>query len=168
MYWSWKGAPKEGRPDKRSNAYRACDIAMVSFSNVDWRRLAADGKRYKWNRPSCPNHCSCRLWGHGRVSRYFDGLAEVLYVQRFRCRECRSVITIRPREHWARYQAPVSWIFEVLRHRLSMLKWPEGVTRQRAGHWLRKFVSKIAMDFPGADLLVTLDRLYDRQIAFLV
>lgn len=55
------------------------------------------GKRYPWVKPySCPACKSQRLWGHGYVKRYFQGIAHYLWLKRYRCSECHRVHTLRP------------------------------------------------------------------------
>jgi hypothetical protein len=141
---------------------------MIVTAIVSWRRLAAEGKAYKWNRPSCPNHCACKAWGHGRVLRYFEGFPAGLYVQRFRCPACGAVMTMRPEGFLPRFQTATRAIFEALRCRLGRRRWPPGLPRQRAGHWLRAFLTKVAMHFPGEDPLATLLFLHAAGIDLLV
>lgn len=136
--------------------------------HVDWPRLAADGKAFKWKRPSCPKHCPVKLWGHGRVVRYFAHLAAGVFVQRFRCRSCGAVVTMRPSGYWPRYQTNASTIFTVLRTRLADRGWGAGVARQRAGHWLRRLIAHVAFEYPGADAAATLARLFAAGVHFLV
>lgn len=141
---------------------------MIVYANVSLRHLAAVGRAFKWNRPSCQNHCHRKVWGHGWVRRYFDGHPEGISLQRFRCPECHTVFTSRPEGYWPRFQAAGRFIYDTLCRRLDQRLWPPGVTRQRAGHWLSKLLSKVAMDFPGQDPVSCLRHMYQRNIAFLV
>jgi len=53
-----------------------------------------------------------------------------------------------PAGFYPRFQSSITKIFTVLSHRLRTFRWPPGIARQRAGHWLRKFLVKLRMDFP--------------------
>ena len=59
-------------------------------------------------------------------------------------------------------------MFSVIVFRLQTGHWPNGMRRQRCGHWLRKFSKKALMDFPGEDLLGLIRRLYCAHVSFLV
>jgi len=100
-------------------------------------------KNYSWKKPKeCPNTaCRKKLWGHGFVLRYFDSCPEGVYLKRWRCPHCQLVITCRPIGYWRRYQETISNIFEALQFRIKQLKWPDWVTRQRGGHWLKTLIS---------------------------
>lgn len=141
---------------------------MIVCANVLARQLAAAGRSFKGFRPSCRNNCGCSVWGHGWVRRYFDGYPEGIELQRFRCRDCRSVMTLRPQGFWPRFQASVNFIHDTLHYRLVHYFWPPGIRRQRAGHWLRQLIAKVRMDFPERDLLDCLGDMYRQGIAFLV
>ncbi len=59
-------------------------------------------------------------------------------------------------------------MFEALLSRLAQWRWPQLVPRQRGGHWLRKFVAKALMDFPGEHHVDLLRRLFTAHVCFLV
>ena len=142
---------------------------IVQFpTTVDGQHVAAGSRVFKFNRPSCPNGCPKRPWGHGWVSRYFAAAPDAVRVQRFRCPGCGAVITPRPDGFWARYQTPAAEIASVLARRLSTKRWPLPGARQRAGHWLRRLVAGAAFESPGEDPLAFLARLHRAGIRFLV
>lgn len=71
-------------------------------------------------------------------------------------------------DRWRRYESSAQTIFDVLSHRLDSRFWPKGLQRQRCGHWLRKFITKVRMDFPtSSNLRQLLRRLFDAGICFL-
>lgn len=110
---------------------------MICTQDVCLNQVAELGSSFKWNRP----HCDCgglRVWGHGRVVRYFPGFDQPLLVQRFRCEDCRSVFTCRPSCVWPRFLTRALVVLEALITRFSERKWPATIPRQRGGHWLRK------------------------------
>lgn len=137
-------------------------------TTVDGLRLAAGGRVFKIERPSCPNGCPKRPWGHGWVNRYLAALADVVRVQRFRCPACGTVITPRPVGFWPRHQTPVAEIAAVLAARLATRRWPSPSARQRAGHWLRRLVAFAAFEAPGEDPLAVLVRFHRAGVRFLV
>ena len=77
---------------------------MVLSVAVCFQTLIQKGKKYLWQKPQrCPKcgHSDC-LWGHGYVLRYFEQLCEGIYMKRWRCRLCRTVLTTRPTGFWKR------------------------------------------------------------------
>jgi hypothetical protein len=67
-----------------------------------------------------------------------------------------------------RYQSSTAKVFTTILHRLSSGFWPPGTSRQRAGHWLKKFNNKLKMDFPGFSPVPLLARLYAKGLDFLM
>lgn len=148
------------------------DIVVLITANVELQLLAAEGKEFKWEKPSFCPRCRCRsIWGHGFVSAYFDGFETLFYLKRYRCQGCHCVLTLKPQGYWRKFQTDVQTIFATLSHRLAHCRWAFGVKRQRAGHWLRLFIRKVRMDFGldngGEALLSRLELLHRREIFFL-
>ena len=120
-------------------------MILATFVSTD--DLVKEGKNYNWKRPCKCQNPGCKsekLWGHGYVKRYFFACSEAVYLKRWRCPHCHSVITTRPKSFWRRFQETKSRIFEALRHRLHPKipkAWPLWTTRQRAGHWLKKLLN---------------------------
>ena len=103
--------------------------------------LISRGKLYPWPRPCrCPRCDGGRLWSHGYVRRYFDGVAEAVWVKRWRCPDCRAVHTCRPASYWRRFLAPSVVILASLSARLTGLRWPRSESRQRQQYWYRGYV----------------------------
>lgn len=121
---------------------------MLEHTSVELPELYEAGKSYNWKRPSCRNGCQ-KIWGHGYVMRYFEGYSQPFWLKRYRCPTCSTVITMAPAGFYPRFQTSIRKVFAVLSHRLRAFRWPPGTIRQRAGHWLRKFLVKLQMDFPG-------------------
>ena len=93
---------------------------MVLYYPVDCKCLETLGKGYLWQRPPVRPGCSSRrVVGHGYVQRYFDGFAEPLWVKRYRCRECGSVHTMRPRRYWRKFLAPVAAVVAALKGKIE-------------------------------------------------
>ena len=107
------------------------------------------------------------MWGHGFVARYYAAQPTAVRLRRYRCPSCKTVVTLRPKDFWPRFQTTISSIYEALRHRLVKHTWPPALARQRAGHWLRRFMAKARMDFADADPTPLLTWLYQNGIHFL-
>jgi hypothetical protein len=112
------------------------------------------GKLYPWPRPErCPRCGGRRLWGHGFVLRYFDGIPEPLWIKRWRCPDCGGVHTCRPDSHWRRFLAPITVIMASLVGKLSGLPWLKVENRQRQQYWFHGFRIQSRFDgLPGAAL----------------
>ena len=111
---------------------------MICSQDVCLKEVAERGDAFKWNRPQC--ECGgLRVWGHGRVGRYFEGFSEPLRVQRFRCADCKTVFTCRPLGWWARFFTRAATVITALFVRFTEKRWPPGIRRQRAEHWLWRF-----------------------------
>lgn len=128
--------------------------------------LPASSCAHKGERPKCPKNCGFLMWGHGWVRRYFDKFPQGTLIQRFLCPRCRVVITPRPSGYFSRIQTSIRSIFQVLKHRLQKMGWPNGVPRQRAGHWLRRFLEMCRFHFPQEEPLERLTRQYHRGAPF--
>lgn len=136
---------------------------------IDLKILSTEGKNYKWERPKCPNGCK-KVWGHGYVLRYFAHFLAGLYLKRWRCPTCKIVILMFPVGYWKGYQTSIENIFIALKNRIKSYCWPINTSRQRGGHWLRKFISLVRMEYGDDcnDLLAILKNLYSKNIPFLV
>ena len=137
---------------------------MIIFQIIDLLELKLKGKDYPWQRP----RCHTKTWGHGFIRRYFDEIADFVMVKRFRCPICRKIFTILPKGYFPRYQTSIEKIYVTLHNRIRTGRWPPGSSRQRVGHWLRKFSIKARMDFPGKQLSDLLEWLFEKQINFFI
>lgn len=113
---------------------------MIINQEINLATVFSSGKNYNYTRPEkCPKCSSSKIWGHGYVSRYFDGYNFCLYLKRWLCVDCGCVISIRPVNCFARHHCLLPTIFNVLEKRITTGFWSRdsGITRQRGGHWLR-------------------------------
>lgn len=85
------------------------------------------------------------MWGHGFVTRYFDSIDGLVYLKRYRCPECRSVVVVRPDGYWPMIRSSIRGIFDNLLARISTGSWPIRFPRQRGGHWLKRFANHAKM-----------------------
>lgn len=119
---------------------------MIITMPIDLAQLILLGSSFPWPTLDCPRCHRPRMWGHGYVGRIFEGVRLTVFVKRYRCPGCGSIVTMRPEGYWPRYQSAISAIYETLLYRVRHFTWPPWTTRQRAGHWLRKLLTKAKSD----------------------
>jgi hypothetical protein len=108
--------------------------------SVTISEIQIQGKSYPWPRPAtCPRCGSTRLWGHGFVSRYFDGITGQVWIKRWRCPDCGAVHTCRPQNFWRRFLAPIAIILRSLYGKREGQAWDKNITRQRQQYWQRGY-----------------------------
>ena len=117
---------------------------MILNYKITVEELSKAGKNHKWERHFCEK-CSCFMWGHGFVTRYFDSLPEAVYLKRYRCPKCSTVVITRPEGYWPKIRSSISVIFLILLTKISSRSWPFSFSRQRGGHWLKRFVNHAKM-----------------------
>jgi hypothetical protein len=129
-------------------------ILILHFA-IELKLLILLGKNYPWPRPDvCPCCGGKHLWGHGYTPRYLDGYPKMLWLKRYRCVDCHSVHTLRPKSHWRRFQAAIAPILESLQIKIVENRWVDGLTRQRQQYWLRGFKTQIKVDHPADGMLI--------------
>lgn len=156
-------APELGNKLRRGGAASVSALTtpanqVLEHTDVPVAQVAAQGKDFNWIRPKC----GCgrkKVWGHGYVTRFFEGFALPLWLKRYRCPGCGTVFTMIPASFARRYQSPAATIWSSIGARLTSRSWPRGLPRQRGGHWLRKFLAVCRMDFPDDDPMTVWDRL---------
>lgn len=112
---------------------------MILSEDIDLNELQTSGKAFPYKRPgNCKKCHSSRIWGHGYVTRYFDEYG-IVYLKRWICADCGSVVTIRPAGYFSRHHRTIVGTRGSITHRLETGQWIRGpdLTRQRQGHWLR-------------------------------
>jgi hypothetical protein len=120
-------------------------VMMILRISVSIKEILEQGLDFKWPRPKrCPSCHHCRLWGHGFVLAYFDGLSEGIWLRRWRCPMCGGVHRMKPEGYFRRFQASAAKIRRCLCRRLITGFWPKGVSRSRQGHWLRSLKRNVA------------------------
>lgn len=110
---------------------------MIYPVSVSLKEIFDKGKKHPWKRPSkCPK-CSCsKVWGHGFVSKLFDGFNAPLWLKRWWCPLCNCTILARPESHFPRFQSSKEKIHDALLHRLTNGRWPPDSSPSRMRHWL--------------------------------
>lgn len=135
--------------------------ALIVYLSVDCIAVSTQGKAFRWPRlRQCPRCRGYRVWGHGYVERFFDGIEGALWIKRWRCPECRAVHTMRPDSHWRGFWADRSTILRSLERKDSDGRWLPDLCRERQQYWWRGF--QIQRRFHGA--FESLSILIDRQV----
>lgn len=118
---------------------------MILFVKITPILLLEAGKNHKWENCYC-HKCKRNMWGHGFTSRYFSEIEKATFVKRYRCPTCSTVVTTRPETYWKFLRSSLGLIFQTLIQKISENFWPPGVSRQRGGHWLRRFSELARME----------------------
>lgn len=136
--------PKErGQPSEHLFGDRArlpcCKGALLLlYVAIDVKALSEAGPRYQWSKPSrCPKCLGLRLWGHGYVARYFEGIAESVWLKRFRCPDCKAVHTCRPDGYLRSIRHPASIVALCLAQKILHGRWMRCLCRQLQQYWYR-------------------------------
>jgi len=137
---------------------------MIFYTKITLRKISEEGKNHKWGTCICIK-CNRKMWGHGFVTRYFSVILNSIYVKRYRCPDCRSVVSTRPEGHWPHIRSSIVFIYHALHSRISTGQWPPDIPRQRRGHWLRRFSIKARM-FTQTNLVSFLDRCFEKELHF--
>lgn len=118
---------------------------MIVVLNATIQEVANLGESFKW--PSCQcEKCSRKMWGHGFVGRYFEGISDLVRIKRLICPDCGVVVTFRPQQFYSRFRSSIIEIFEALNTRLETGFWPDGFKRQRGWYWIKKLMSTVLMN----------------------
>jgi hypothetical protein len=120
---------------------------LILHFEIDVKRLSEAGKKYPWPRlERCPECGGIRIWGHGYVERYFEGYALPLWMKRYRCVDCKSVHTARPRQYYRRFQVESIVIILSFLERIVYGKWLKCLSRQRQQYWWKGFLKQACRD----------------------
>ena len=129
------------------------DAPLILYLSVDFNELQILGKAYRWPRPRrCVSCNGNRIWGHGYVGRYFDGIADALWMKRWRCPDCGTVYTMRPITHWRGFWADRGIILSSLSAKETEGRWLPNLGRDRQQYWWRGFKIQRRFDGPAQSL----------------
>jgi len=88
-------------------------------------------------------------------------------MRRYRCPECRLVVTTRPSDYWGRFQASIADIRESLTHRFQQRRWGKTRSNSRRRHWVKGLLGKIrchlGLDWTG-NLMDAFEQLLDHGL----
>jgi hypothetical protein len=114
------------------------------FFAIKLKDLFEKGREYPWQKPGkCPCCKSCRLWGHGFAEAIFDGYDKPLVLKLYRCPDCRSVIRIRPKGYFKRFQASIEKIRSSITLKSTRNRWLPDISRTRQCHWFRALKKRV-------------------------
>lgn len=123
---------------------------MVMFFAVKLKDLFEKGRDYPWQKPAkCPCCISYRLWGHGFAEALFDGYDTPLVLKLYRCPDCGSVIRIRPKGYFKRFQASIETIRSSITLKSERNRWLPDISRTRQCHWFRALQKRIKAYLTG-------------------
>lgn len=138
---------------------------MIIFVCAELKEILKRQRDYPWPRPDL---CACcrasKVWGHGFVLAYFDGIAAGIYIRRYRCPGCGCVIRLRPKGYFRRIQASIRTIRKCLFERIVKGGYLPGMSRSRQSYWLNSLVRNTTAYFGNAwtnRLMDAFDRLLD-------
>jgi hypothetical protein len=121
------------RPSTKSDS-------LILHFDLDVKRLVEEGKNFSWPRPEqCPRCQGLRLWGHGYVQRYFEGLPEAVWIKRYRCPECKAVHTSRPERFYKGFYYSILTILLSILNRIIHSRWLKCLSRQVQQYWYQGF-----------------------------
>ena len=137
---------------------------MIIAVAVSLEEIVEMGRDYPWPRPvACCTYGGKRLWVHGYVEAYFDGMDEPVWLKLFRCPDCKGVHKLRPAGYFKGFRADIETIRRSIVTRVKTGRWPSDISRTRAGHWLRslkrKAVAYLGLEWLGTKLIEAFDRL---------
>jgi hypothetical protein len=136
---------------------------MILFCKITPQTLSTEGKNHKWPPCECEK-CQRNMWGHGFVARYFTNTCQI-FMKRYRCPNCKTVVTTRPQGFRPWIRSSTQAVYQALSFRISYGFWPAETTRQRGGHWLRRFAIHAKMSCETS-LLTFLDRCFEKEVSF--
>jgi len=117
---------------------------MIIYCSVNFKKLVELGRKYPWPKPErCLNCNGSRIWGHGFVSAWFDGLDQAVEIKRCRCPDCKCVFRFRPKGFFKRFQAATATIRSSILLKVQAGKWMPGIGKTRQCHWFRALLRKI-------------------------
>ncbi|MDY6973906.1 MAG: hypothetical protein SV775_16530, partial [Thermodesulfobacteriota bacterium] len=88
-----------------------------------------------------------KIWGHGFVLAYFDGFYDGIWLKRYRCPTCGTVIGLRPKGYFSRFQSSIATIRSSIILKQSKNRWIEGVGRTRQLHWVKALRRRMSAFF---------------------
>jgi len=117
---------------------------MIIECDVSIKDILEQGKKFNWIKPAkCPCCEDIVLWGHGVVFCFFTHLISGIYLKRYRCNSCGSVIKLRPMGFLKGFQTPTDTIRKSIRERLSNKRILYGPSRASQDYWLRNLKKNV-------------------------
>jgi hypothetical protein len=93
------------------------------------------------------------MWKHGSYRRYLQDIGSFIKVPMWICSHCRKTASSRPLELLSYFQSTSELIIKTLRYRFIAKRWYLSTSRQRAGHWLNRFLRSFKSQINSCDEL---------------
>ncbi|MBW2251186.1 MAG: hypothetical protein JRF60_11300 [Deltaproteobacteria bacterium] len=78
---------------------------------------------------------------------YFDGFYDGIWLKRYRCPVCGTVIRLRPKGYFPRFQSSIETIRSSIIHKQSKDRWLNRIGRTRQLHWLKALRRRMSAVF---------------------
>jgi len=109
---------------------------MILKVKADIKQIFKLGKKFKWQKPAKCQQCGDpTLWGHGFVLSFFDNFGQGLYLKRYRCPYCHTVIKLKPLGYFNKFQADIKTIFSSILSRVYKNKYLAEASWSRQHFW---------------------------------
>lgn len=133
---------------------------------VDIKLLLNLLRNFTWPRPdSCPGCKNPKVWGHGFVDSFFDFAKNAIPLKRYRCPNCGTVIKLRPKGYFKRFQTSTDTIRKSINSISTNGKTIKDIPRQHQRHWFNALKRKAAALFGlNADLKQAFESLISDNI----
>ncbi len=117
---------------------------MIIECNVSIKEILEKGKAFPWIKlEECPCCADTVLWGHGFVLCYFSFISSGIYLKRYRCPNCKSVIKLKPAGFFNNFRTPVKLIKKCLKNRINKKKIINSTSRSLQDYWLRNLKKNV-------------------------
>jgi hypothetical protein len=111
---------------------------MIIECNVSIKEILEKGKKFPWIKPKlCPCCGDFLLWGHGFTLCYFNFIDTGIYLKRYRCCSCKSLIKLKPAGFFKKFRTSVKIIKKSIQKRIKKKKIFKNVSRSTQDYWLR-------------------------------
>ncbi len=117
---------------------------MIIECDLSIKDILEQGKKFNWIKPAkCPCCEDSVLWGHGVVFCFFAPLSSGIYLKRYRCNSCGSVIKLRPIGFFKGFQTSTDTIKKSIRERLTKKQILYDSPRANQDYWLRNLKKNV-------------------------
>ncbi len=116
---------------------------MIILVNVDIKELIDKERFYPWKKLSCCPKCEGKVWGHGFVQRWLDVSDSPLFLKRFFCTCCGSIMCLRPNTHFKGFYYSIKQIYSSLKKRLLANSDLPNIYNSIQYIWMRAFKQRI-------------------------
>ncbi len=123
-------------PPKPTRTFRMDAMIIKCFVSIN--EIIKKGKKYNWIKPPiCPCCFDSLLWGHGFTLCYFSIINSGIYLKRYRCTSCKSIIKLKPAGFFKGFRTPVKTIIKSITSRMKIGKIIKNISRGVQDYWLK-------------------------------